>query len=189
MLLAALVLGLLTLAGLTSAWTLLALTFLLGLGAALTAPAWNAIIPELVERRELPAAVALNSAGYHLAQAVGPALGGFVVAAAGAAAAFLLNAASFLAVLVAIFRWRPTRVQSAAPPEDMLGATTAGMRYARHAPALQAVLVRVGVFSLGERHPFGQIGFGQQGWRGEDRPTLQRDQISRQFQFPSRAAG
>src|SRR5438132_8303049 len=75
MLLAALVLGLLTLAGLTSAWTLLALPFLLGLGSAFPAPAWNAIIPELVERRELPAAVALNSAGYHLAQAVGPALG------------------------------------------------------------------------------------------------------------------
>src|SRR5438874_7851670 len=86
MLLAALALGLLTLAGLVSVWTLLALTFLIGLGTALTSPAWNAILPELVEREELPAAVALNSAGFHLAQAVGPALGGFVVAAAGVAA-------------------------------------------------------------------------------------------------------
>src|SRR5205823_7509863 len=61
MLLAALVLGLLTLAGLASAWVLLAFTFFIGLGTALTSPAWNAIIPELVERKELPAAVALNS--------------------------------------------------------------------------------------------------------------------------------
>ncbi|MFL5805623.1 MAG: MFS transporter [Roseiflexaceae bacterium] len=149
MLLAALVLGVLTLAGLASAWILLVFTFLIGLGTALTSPAWNAIIPEIVERQELPAAVALNSTGYHVAQAVGPALGGFVVAAAGAAAAFLLNAASFLAVVGAIFRWRRTQIPSNAPPEDMLGATAAGLRYVRHDRALQVVLVRNGVFMLG----------------------------------------
>jgi MFS family permease len=149
MLLVALALGVLTLAGLISAWTLLALTFLLGLGAALDAPAWQAIIPELVERQELPSAVALNATGFNVARAVGPALGGLVVAAAGPAAVFLLNAASFLCVLAAIYRWRRAHVPSDAPPEDMLGATAAGMRYVRHAPALQAVLVRIGVFSLG----------------------------------------
>src|SRR5262245_15186203 len=149
MLLVALALGVLTLSGLISAWTLLALTFLLGLGAALDAPAWQAIIPELVERQELPSAVALNATGFNVARAVGPALGGFVVAAAGPAAVFLLNAASFLGVLVAIYRWRRAHVPSEAPPEDMLGATAAGMRYVRHAPALQAVLVRIGVFTLG----------------------------------------
>jgi MFS family permease len=149
MLLVALALGVLTLAELMSAWTLLALTFLLGLGAALDAPAWQAIIPELVERQELPSAIALNATGFNVARAVGPALGGLVVAAAGPAAVFLLNAASFLAVLVAIYRWKRARVPSDAPPEDMLGATAAGMRYVRHAPALQAVLVRTGVFILG----------------------------------------
>src|SRR6266545_2198692 len=149
MLVVALALGVLTLVGLMSAWTLLALTFLLGLGAALDAPAWQAIIPELVERQELPSAVALNATGFNVARALGPALGGLVVAAAGPAAVFLLNAASFLAVLVAIYRWRRARVPSDAPPEDMLGATAAGMRYVRHAPALQAVLVRIGVFILG----------------------------------------
>lgn len=155
MLLAALAMGLLTLAGLMSAWMLLALTFILGLGAALSGPAWQAIIPDLVERQELPSAVALNAAGFNLSRAAGPALGGLVVAAAGAAAAFLVNAASFLAVLVAIFRWRSsqgtqgTGVLGDAPPEDMLGATSAGMRYVRHAPALRAVLVRIGVFMLG----------------------------------------
>lgn len=149
MLLVALALGVLTLTGLMSAWTLLALTFLLGLGAALDAPAWQAIIPELVERQELPSAIALNATGFNVARAVGPALGGLVVAAAGPAAVFLLNAVSFLAVLVAIYRWPRARVPSDAPPEDMLGATAAGMRYVRHAPALQAVLVRNAVFILG----------------------------------------
>jgi MFS family permease len=90
MLLAALALGLLTLAGLTSAWTLLVFTFLLGLGAALNGPAWQAVVPDLVERRELQAAVALDATGFNVARAVGPAHGGFVVAAAGPAAVFFL---------------------------------------------------------------------------------------------------
>jgi hypothetical protein len=72
-----------------------------------------------------------------------------VVAAGGPAAAFLLNAAFFLGVLVVIYRWRRAHVPSDAPPEDMLGATAAGLRYVRHAPALQAVLVRMAVFILG----------------------------------------
>jgi predicted MFS family arabinose efflux permease len=148
-LLVALVLGLFTLAQLMSAWTLLALTFLLGLGAALNAPVWLATVPELVERQELPSAVALHSAGFNVARAVGPALGGLVVAAAGPAAVFLLNAAFFLGVLVVIYRWRRSQAPSDTPPEDMLGATAAGIRYVRHAPALQAVLVRTGVFTLG----------------------------------------
>ena len=149
LLLVALTLGVLTLAGLMSAWTLLALIFLMGLGAALDGPAWQAVVSDLVERQELPSAVSLNIVGFNVARAVGPALGGFVVAAAGPAAVFMLNAVSFLAVLVAIYRWRRTRVPSAAPPEDMLGATASGMRYVRHAPALQAVLVRTGVFIFG----------------------------------------
>lgn len=149
MLLVALTLGLLTVAGLTTVWVLLAFTFLLGLGAALDAPAWQAIIPEIVEREELPAAVALHATGFNVSRAVGPAIGGLVVAASGPAAVFLLNATSFLGVLLAIFRWRRPRIVSDAPPEDMLGATAAGLRYVRHASALQAVLVRTGVFILG----------------------------------------
>src|SRR4051794_38009976 len=114
MLLVALVLGVLTLVGVISAWSLLLLTFLMGLGGALSAPAWQAIIPDLVDREELAPAVALNAAGFNLARAVGPALGGFVVAVAGAGATFLVNAASFLAVLGAIYRWRPPQVVSEA---------------------------------------------------------------------------
>src|SRR5947209_9995144 len=152
LLLTALALGLLTLVGTMSAWTLLALIFLMGLGTALDGPAWQAIVSDLVDRQELPSAVALDIVGFNAARAVGPALGGLVVAAAGPAAVFLLNAASFLAVVVAIYRWRrrqDTPIPSDAPPEDMLGATTTGMRYVRHAPALQAVLVRTAVFIFG----------------------------------------
>lgn len=146
MLVVATVLGVLTLLNLTSEWVLLALTFFLGLGAALNAPAWQAIVPELVGRRMVAPAVALNSAGFNLARAVGPALGGLVVAAAGAGAVFLLNAVSFLGVLVVIYLWRREPIISASPPESVLGAISAGTRYARHSHSLQAVLVRAAAF-------------------------------------------
>jgi MFS family permease len=146
MLAVATLLGVLTVLNLTTEWTLLALTFLLGLGAAFNAPAWQAIVPELVGKRQILAAVTLNSAGFNLARAIGPALGGLVVATAGAGAVFLLNAASFLGVLLVIFRWRRKPVKSSAPPERVLGAIAAGTRYARHSPSLRAVLVRVAAF-------------------------------------------
>jgi predicted MFS family arabinose efflux permease len=128
---------------------LLALTFLMGLGSAFDAPAWQAIIPDLVEREDLPAAVALNATGFNVARALGPALGGIIIAISGPAAVFILNAISFVFVLAAIYRWRHTPATSGQHPEDMLGATAAGMRYVRHAPALRAVLIRVGVFAIG----------------------------------------
>jgi len=140
------VLGILTLAGVATSWVLLTLTFALGLGAAMNAPAWQAIVPELVPRSELPAAVALNSTSFNLARAVGPALGGLIVAFAGPAAVFLLNAASFLAVLVVLCRWQRPRSASLLPPEHVFDAMRAGVRYVRHAPALHAVLLQVGSF-------------------------------------------
>ncbi len=149
MLLVALVLGILTLTGHMSAWILLVLTFLMGLGSAFDGPAWQAIVPELVDRKDLPAAISLNATGFNVARALGPALGGIVVAVAGPAAVFLLNAVSFVFVLVAIYRWRRAPVVSNAHPEDMLGATISGMRYVRHAPALQSALVRISTFAIG----------------------------------------
>ena len=148
MLATAVLLGILTLAGLITAGTLLALTFILGLGGALNGPAWQASVPDLVDKSELPSAVALNSAGFNLARAVGPALGGIVVALMGPGAVFVLNAASFLGVLVVLYRWKRTRPESTAPPEDIFGAIAAGARYTRHAPQLQAVLVRAAVFII-----------------------------------------
>src|SRR5436190_1131367 len=95
MLFVALVLAGVTFAGMVTPWLLLALTFLLGLGFALSAPAWFAITPELVPREEVPAAIALNGVSMNAARAIGPALGGIIVAAASPAVAFLLNAVSF----------------------------------------------------------------------------------------------
>ncbi len=149
MLAAAALLGLLTLVGVTGAWGLLALTFALGLGAALNAPAWQAITPELVDRSELRAAITLNGAGYNVARAVGPALGGLIVAAAGPATVFILNALSFVGVIFVLFRWRRTAGDSELPAEEVLGAIRAGLRYVRYAPGLRAVLVRTAIFIIG----------------------------------------
>ena len=145
MLLSAAALGVLTLIGFMSPWILLALTFALGLGAAMNTPAWQAIVPEVVSPSELQEAVALNAAGFNVARAVGPALGGLIVAAVGPGPVFLLNAASFIAVMLVVYRWNRQRATSRLPAEHVIGAMRAGIRYVRNAPALQAVLVRSGV--------------------------------------------
>src|SRR5438876_3539617 len=109
MLLSAAALGVLTLIGFMSPWILLALTFALGLGAAMNTPAWQAIVPEVVSPSELQEAVALNAAGFNVARAVGPALGGLIVAAVGPGPVFLLNAASFIAVMLVVYCWNRQR--------------------------------------------------------------------------------
>ena len=139
-------LGVLTLLGATTPNVLLTLTFALGLGAAMNAPAWQSITPELVSRQDLPTAVTLNSAGFNLSRAVGPALGGVVVAASGPAGVFLLNAASFVGVIFVLYRWHRTPRKNALPAERMVGAIRSGIRYVHYAPPLRAVLVRTGIF-------------------------------------------
>lgn len=146
MLAVAALLGALAATGWMTPWLLLGFTFLLGLGGALSAPAWQAIIPELVPRSELATAVALNSAGFNLARAVGPAIGGLLVAAAGASMVFLLNAASFLGVIAVLYRWRPAPRERSALTEGVGGAVAAGIRFSRHSPPLRAVLVRTAAF-------------------------------------------
>ena len=142
-------LGILTVFHLTSPLLLLTFTFLLGLGDALNGPAWNAIVPELVPRAEVGAAVSINSVGYNVARAAGPALGGLVVAAAGSGAVFLLNAASFLGVIVVFYRWRRKPRKSVLPAERVVGAMRAGWRYVAHAPSIRSTLVRLSLFMLG----------------------------------------
>lgn len=149
MLLVTAALAALTFAGSITSWGLLAMTFLLGLGSALNAPAWQATTPELVPREEVPAAVALNGVSMNVARAIGPALGGLLVAAAGAAAAFFFNALTFLGVLFVLGRWRRPRETSTLPAERFLGAMRAGIRFVLHAPAFQAVLVRAAAFVIG----------------------------------------
>jgi MFS family permease len=142
----AVLLGVLTAYNWMTPSVLLTLTFLLGLGGALSAPAWQAIMPELVPRRELATAVALNSAGFNLARATGPAIGGLLVAASGPASVFFLNAASFLGIIWVIYRWEPPPREQSAIPEGVRGAVAAGLRFARYAPALRATLVRTFAF-------------------------------------------
>jgi len=146
MLLAASALGALTMLGYEDPWWLLGLTAALGIGTALTSPAWLAITLELVPRSELPAAVALSSASLNLARAVGPAIGGLIVAAFGAGVAFLCNAVSFLAVLGVLLAWHREPPVSTLPREHVFGAIRAGMRFVRHSPALKRILLRVGLF-------------------------------------------
>jgi len=148
MLAAAAALGALTVAGASGPWTLLWLTFALGLGATMNGPAWQAIMPELVPKAELPAAIALNSMGFNLARAVGPALGGIVVAWIGAGAAFILNAISFVAVLIVLYVWKRGPEHAATSTEGVVAAMWAGMRYVRFAPTMHAVLLRSGTFVL-----------------------------------------
>ena len=148
MLTAALGLGIATVAGKASPATLLAFTFLLGLGAALSSPAWQAIIPEVVTREELPAAVALGSIGINVARAVGPALGGLVIAALGPGAPFLVNAASFVGILSVLWLWKRPPREQALQGERFVSAMRTGLRYAAHAPPFQAVLARTAAFVL-----------------------------------------
>lgn len=147
------ILSALTFAGIVSPATLLALTFLLNIGSALNNPAWQAVVPELVPRPELPDAIAINSAGFNLARAAGPALGGLAVAAfatavRGAGVVFSLNAASFAAVIAVLIAWHRTPpFKSALPSERIRGSMRSGARYLRHSPPLQAVFLRAFVFT------------------------------------------
>jgi len=104
MLSVSLTLSICTWLGLVGPWTLLLFTFAIGCGAAFFAPAWQASVGDMVPRVEVPGAVALNSMGFNIARSVGPAIGGAIVAAAGAAAAFGVNAASYIALLVVLAR-------------------------------------------------------------------------------------
>jgi len=147
---AAAVLALLTFEGLATPWLLLGATFVLGVAAALSAPVFQAIVPELVDKPTLPDAVALNSLGVNISRAIGPAMGGLIVAMAGISAVFALNALSVLAVLAVLFTWKREKAAYRLPSEHFLGALRAGYRYARHSPPMRLVLVRtLGFFLFG----------------------------------------
>ncbi|MEV5547226.1 MFS transporter [Streptomyces sp. NPDC052309] len=129
---------------------LLVLTFLLGCGTALMGPAWQAIQPDLVEREQLGQAAALGAVNMNLARAVGPALGGVVVAAAGAGWVFAFNALSYLGIAAVLLLWRrPTAPRTTAHSEGLLAAVQAGRRYVWHAPGVRRVLLRTALFIPG----------------------------------------
>jgi len=148
MVLAAAALGVLTLFGAVRPWALLVFTFLMGLGAVMNDPAWQAITPEVVSAQRHASAVALNSAGFNVARAVGPAIGGIVVAAAGSGWSFLLNAASFFGVILFLYRWKCVP-RASLPTRRLRDAIGEGFRYVRGKPQVRSVLIRTGAFSIG----------------------------------------
>jgi MFS family permease len=125
-----------------SPWALLFLTFLIGCGTAINAPAWQASVGDMVPRPALPAAVAMNSMGFNIARSVGPALGGVIVAVGGAAAAFIVNAASYVGLIAVLRQWRPDTPPRVLPPERLGIAMTAGVRYVAMSPAIRRVMAR-----------------------------------------------
>jgi predicted MFS family arabinose efflux permease len=145
----AMILGWVVLAEAMTPLLLLFFTFALGAGAAFVAPSWQAIVPKLVPRDQLQPAVALNSVGVNISRAIGPALGGGVIVALGVAWPFLLNAVTFLSVILALLWWRPPAAPpSHLPAERFWSAIRTGFRYARASGPLKATLIRAVVFFL-----------------------------------------
>jgi predicted MFS family arabinose efflux permease len=134
--------------GLLTPLTLLLFTFLIGTGAALNGPAWQAVVRELVPPEELAAAVTLNAIGFNLARALGPAVGGAVVAAYGTEAAFLLNGVAALALVVVLLSWRRQLPADDLPRERLVSAVATGLRYVGETAALRAILLRAAVFGI-----------------------------------------
>lgn len=139
-------LALLTYAGWIGPWGLLFFTFCIGMGNALNFPAWAATTPELVPREDLVQAIALNGIGFNLSRAVGPAIGGFVIALSSTAAAFALNAICFAVLLLSLLFWKREAPRATLPPEHFLGAMRAGLRFVSASPAMRATILRAVVF-------------------------------------------
>ena len=129
-------------------WLLLAFTFSIGCGTALHNPSWQATMGDIVSREELPSAVSLNSMGFNLMRSVGPAAGGAIVAIAGAAAAFAINALSYVAIILALLRWKAPIRDNHLPREPMGSAFSAGLRYVAMSPNLMRVILRGFWFGL-----------------------------------------
>ena len=166
---AAAALGILTLLGLVSPWVLLVFTFVLGLGYVVNDPPWQAITPEIVSRENFAQGVALNSVGFNVARAVGPALGGLLIVPWGPGATFLVNAACFSGVILVLYRWKRPKF-TPEKRERVMAAIGTGLQYFRQSDAVRTVLVRTAVFSVAASallallpliaQPYGSIGFG-----------------------------
>lgn len=142
MMVVAATLSLVTFLHLITPFVLLTMSLLVGVGSALTGPAWQASVPEILPRKDVPAGVSLNSAGYNVSRAVGPAVGGLIVGALGPAFAFLVNAISFLGTVLVLLSWKRTPTTRDLPAERFLGAIKLGLRYARYSRPLQVILLR-----------------------------------------------
>lgn len=122
--------------------SLLLFCFMIGSGMALFGPAWQASVSEQVPPETLPSAVALNGISYNIARSFGPALGGVIVAAAGASAAFVSNVVLYIPLLIVLYLWQRTLEPSRLPPERLQRAVVSGVRYVMHSPSIRVVLIR-----------------------------------------------
>lgn len=138
----------LTWAALISPWALLVFTFAIGCGVAMHLPSWQASVGDLVPRKHLPQAVMLNGMGFNLMRSVGPAVGGAIVAAFGAAVSFAINAATYFPVLLALASWKPERTPNFLPPEPLGSALGAGLRYVILSPDHVKIMLRGAVFGF-----------------------------------------
>jgi len=127
---------------------LLTLCFIVGSGMALFGPAWQSSVSEQVPTETLPAAVALNGISYNIARSFGPAIGGVIVAALGAVAAFALNALLYLPLLAVLFLWKRVNEPSRLPREKLNRAMVSGVRYITNSPPIKIVLTRTFVIGL-----------------------------------------
>ncbi len=134
--------------GILSPWMLLSITFVLGCGTALHNPSWQASMGDLVPREVLPEAVTLNSMGYNLMRSIGPAIGGIIVAAAGAGAAFVVNAVSYVPLIAALWTWTPPARAATLPREHFFSAMSAGLRYVAMSPNIGKVILRAFLFGF-----------------------------------------
>jgi len=145
----AVALGAFSLTGHISALEVLGFTFLLGMGAALNGPIWQAVATELVPRPILPFAITLNGVSNNIARAIGPALGGLIIAHYSPGYVFLLNGVSFVGTWLVVYRWQRAVEPTSGPAENFSGALRAGLRYVQYSPAIYGVLARTFAFSFG----------------------------------------
>jgi MFS family permease len=145
----ALGLGAFTLTGAATAIDVLGFTFLLGMGAALNGPIWQTVTTELVPRPVLPFAITLNGVSNNIARAIGPAIGGLIIAYYSPGWVFVLNGVSFVGTWLVIYTWKREVQSEGGPAENFSGALRAGIRYVQYSPPIVAVLVRTFAFSFG----------------------------------------
>ena len=147
-------LGLLTIAGVVRAWHVYVFAFLLGCAAAFDAPARQTFVSEMVGERDLSNAVALNSANFNSSRLIGPAVAGLIIAAVGPGWAFLINAASYIAVIASLFAMRTSELHRRDRPIAEESRLRDGLRYVRSRPDLRTLLVMIGLFgALGLNFP------------------------------------
>ncbi|HET7782936.1 MULTISPECIES: MFS transporter [Pseudarthrobacter] len=140
-----LVLGLLVVTGAAELWHAYLAALCLGIASAIDAPSRQSFVSELVGRDNISNAVALNSASFNTARLTGPAIAGVLIAWVGTGPVFLLNAASFAAVIVSLFRIRTAELVPAAPATRSRHQVAEGVRYVRNRPDLVLIMVLVGI--------------------------------------------